>query len=74
MLRAALLDTNPATAFNPFSINQNSPAVINKILSHPSLRRSLMLEDLKLWQSLSLPAGPISLLTVVNTGKSRQRS
>src|SRR5207249_1112086 len=25
-LRAALLDTNPATAFNPFGINQNSPA------------------------------------------------
>src|SRR6266705_2594416 len=27
-LRAALLDTNPATAFNPFGLNQNSPAVI----------------------------------------------
>ena len=30
-LRAALLDTNPATAFNPFGINQNSPAVIDKV-------------------------------------------
>ena len=27
-LREALLDTNPATAFNPFGLNQNSPAVI----------------------------------------------
>ena len=30
-LRAALLDTNPATAFNPFGLNQNSPAVIDKV-------------------------------------------
>ena len=41
-LRAALLDTNPATAFNPFGINQNSPAVINRIFAHdPSLRHGL---------------------------------
>src|SRR6266849_3287137 len=30
-LRAALLDTNPATAFNLFGINQNSPAVIDRV-------------------------------------------
>ena len=30
-LRQALLDTNPATAFNPFGLNQNSRAVIDKI-------------------------------------------
>ena len=62
-LRAALLDTNPATAFNPFSINQNSPAVINKIFvtTHRLGTTSLMLEDLKLYGNLwSLPAGPIS--------------
>src|SRR5437667_2787013 len=62
-LRAALLDTNPATAFNPFSINQNSPAVINKIFvtAHRFGTASLMLEDLKLYGNLwSLPAGPIS--------------
>jgi iron complex outermembrane receptor protein len=62
-LRAALLDTNPATAFNPFSINQNSPAVINKIFvtTHRFGTASLMLEDLKLYGNLwSLPAGPIS--------------
>ena len=62
-LRAALLDTNPATAFNPFSINQNSPAVINKIFvtTHRFGTTSLMLEDLKLYGNLwSLPAGPVS--------------
>src|SRR5438132_1095848 len=62
-LRAALLDTDPATAFNPFSINQNSPAVINKIFvtAHRFGTASLMLEDLKLYGNLwSLPAGPIS--------------
>jgi hypothetical protein len=30
-LRTALLDTNPATAFNPFGLNQNSKAVLDKI-------------------------------------------
>ena len=62
-LRAALLDTNPATAFNPFSINQNSPAVINKIFvtTHRLGTASLMLEDLKLHGNLwNLPAGPIA--------------
>src|SRR5438034_7354136 len=62
-LRAALLDTDPATAFNPFGLNQNSPAVINRIFvttqSHGT--SSLMLEDLKLYGDLwNLPAGPIS--------------
>ena len=62
-LRAALLDTDPATAFNPFGLNQNSPAVINRIFvttqSHGTT--SLMLEDLKLYGELwNLPAGPIS--------------
>ena len=62
-LRAALLDTDPATAFNPFGINQNSPAVINKIFvtTHRLGTASLMLEDLKLYGELwNLPAGPIS--------------
>jgi outer membrane receptor protein involved in Fe transport len=62
-LRAALLDTNPATAFNPFSINQNSPAVIDKIFlnTHRFGTASLMLEDLTLYGNLwSLAAGPIS--------------
>jgi iron complex outermembrane receptor protein len=60
---AALLDTNPATAFNPFGINQNSPAVIDKIFTttHRLGTTSLTLEDLKLYGDLwNLPAGPIS--------------
>ncbi|PYK79170.1 MAG: hypothetical protein DME37_09080 [Verrucomicrobia bacterium] len=62
-LRAALLDTNPATAFNPFGINQNSPAVIDKVFV--TIQRlgttSLILEDLKLYGDLwNLPAGPVS--------------
>jgi iron complex outermembrane receptor protein len=62
-LRQALLDTNPATAFNPFGLNQNSPAVIDKIFvtTHHLGTTSLTLEDLKLFGDLfNLPAGPIS--------------
>ncbi len=62
-LRQALLDTNPATAFNPFGLNQNSAAVIDKIFvnTHRLGATSLMLEDLKLFGDLfNLPAGPIS--------------
>ncbi len=62
-LRQALLDTNPATAFNPFGLNQNSRAVIDKILvttTHLG-RTSLTLEDWKLFGDLfNLPANPIS--------------
>ena len=61
-LRAALLDTNPATAFNPFGINQNSPAVIDKVFvtTHRFGKASLILEDLKLNGNLwNLPGGPI---------------
>jgi iron complex outermembrane recepter protein len=62
-LRQALLDTNPATAFNPFGLYQNSPAVINKIIRTTTHRgsTSLTLEDWKLFGDLfNLPAGPIS--------------
>jgi len=62
-LRAALLDTDPATAFNPFGLNQNSPAVINKVFAttHRLGTTSLTLEDLKLYGQLwNLPAGPIA--------------
>ena len=62
-LRQALLDTNPATAFNPFGLNQNSRAVIDKIFvtTHHLGTTSLTLEDLKLVGDLfNLPAGPIS--------------
>ena len=62
-LRAALLDTNPATAFNPFGLNQNSPAVINKVFVTTQRvgKATLTLEDLKVTGNLvPLPAGPIS--------------
>jgi iron complex outermembrane receptor protein len=62
-LRQALLDTNPATAFNPFGLNQNSRAVIDKVFvtTHHLGTTSLTLEDLKLIGDLfNLPAGPIS--------------
>src|SRR5437773_742326 len=61
-LRAALLSTNPATAFNPFGLNQNSPAVIDKVFvtTHRFGKALLILEDLKLNGDLwNLPAGPI---------------
>jgi iron complex outermembrane recepter protein len=62
-LRTALLDTNPATAFNPFGLNQNSRAVIDKIFvtTNHLGTTSLTLEDLKVNGDLfSLPAGPVS--------------
>ena len=62
-LRAALLDTNPATAFNPFGLNQNSPAVIDKVFvtTHRLGKATLTLEDLKVTGDLfPLPAGPLS--------------
>src|SRR6266700_4227369 len=62
-LRAALLDTNPATAFNPFGINQNSTAVIDKVFVTTQRlgKASLILEDLKVTGDLCpLPAGPLS--------------
>src|SRR6266513_5933451 len=62
-LRAALLDTNPATAFNPFGLNQNSPAVIDKVFTtvHRSGEARLTLEDLRVTGDLfPLPAGPLA--------------
>ena len=62
-LRAALLDTNPATAFNPFGLNQNSPTVIDKVFVTTQRlgKTSLILGDLKLYGDLwNLPAGPIA--------------
>src|SRR5262249_20331872 len=57
------LDTNPATAFNPFGINQNSSAALAKVFTtaHHEGKSSLILEDLKVTGDLfTLPAGPIS--------------
>ena len=63
-LRAALLDTDPATAFNPFGLNQKTrrrslKSIFVTTQSHGTT--SLLLEDLKLYGELwNLPAGPIS--------------
>jgi iron complex outermembrane recepter protein len=62
-LRAALLDTNPATAFNPFGLNQNTKAALDRVFTTTIRlgKTSLTLEDLKLNGDLfSLPAGPVS--------------
>jgi outer membrane receptor protein involved in Fe transport len=62
-LRSALLDTNPATAFNPFGINFNNQRVIDRVFvtTNHIGSTSLELEDLRLNGDLfSLPAGPLS--------------
>lgn len=62
-LRSALLDTNPATAFNPFGLNQNTRAALDRVFITTNRlgATSLALEDLKLNGDLfSLPAGPVS--------------
>jgi iron complex outermembrane receptor protein len=62
-LRQALLDTNPATAFNPFGLYQNTKAVLDRVITTTTRlgATSLTLEDLKLNGDLfSLPAGPVS--------------
>jgi len=62
-LRSALLDTNPATAFNPFGLNQNTRAVLDRVFTTTKRlgATSLTLEDVKLNGDLfSLAAGPVS--------------
>jgi iron complex outermembrane recepter protein len=62
-LRTALLDTNPATAFNPFGLNQNSQAVKDKVFVTTNHIGSTQLEteDLRLTGDLfNIPAGPVS--------------
>src|SRR5262249_18059540 len=62
-LRSALLDPDPATAFNPFGLNQNSQAVINRIFatSNHSGTTSISLEDFRTYGELfDLPAAPIA--------------
>ena len=62
-LRVGLLDSNPATAFNPFGINLNRPSVIRKIFVTTNHLGSTteMLEDAKVNGDLfNVPAGPVS--------------
>ena len=62
-LRAALLDTNPATAFDPFGLNHNSKFVIDRVFvtTHRLGWTTLLTEDFKLdGDMFNLPGGPIS--------------
>src|SRR4029077_8336051 len=62
-LREALLDTNPATAFNPFGLNQNTRAAIDRVFGttdHVGWT-TVLTEDFRLNGDLwDLPGGPIS--------------
>lgn len=62
-LRAALLDTNTATAFNPFGRNVNRPSTVRSVFvtTNHIGDTSLELEDAKLNGDLfNIPAGPVS--------------
>ncbi|MFL6526633.1 MAG: TonB-dependent receptor plug domain-containing protein [Chthoniobacterales bacterium] len=62
-LREALFDSDPATAFNPFGLNLNTPAALNRVFVtlHHTSHNELLLEDLKFYGDLfNLPAGPVS--------------
>ena len=62
-LRLALLDTNPATAFNPFGLNRNSKSVIDRVFTTTEHvgRTTLLTEDIKVTGDLwNLPGGPVS--------------
>ena len=78
-MRAALLDTNPATAFNPFGLNQNTKAALDRVFTTTKRLGAtrLTLEDLKLYGDLfSLPAGPVSFAVggEYRTEESRRRA
>lgn len=62
-LRIALLDTDPATAFNPFGLDQNNKFVRDKVFAAVSQTGSVtvLTEDFALNGDLfNLPAGPSS--------------
>jgi len=62
-LREALLDTNPATAFNPFGRNVNTPAALSRVLISLHDRGVATLTDesgVFNGDLVKLPAGPIS--------------
>jgi len=62
-MRVALLDTNPATAFNPFSLNKQSKFAFDKVYTTlMTLGDTVLLtEDLKLnGDMFNLPGGPVA--------------
>jgi outer membrane receptor protein involved in Fe transport len=61
-LRTALLDTNPATAFNPFGVGHNTKAARDFVYTSllDSTKQSLLTVDLTLRGDLfDLPGGPV---------------
>jgi iron complex outermembrane recepter protein len=61
-LRDRLLDTNPATAFNPFGVNQNTRSVKNQVFAtaHNFTEGVLLTEDLTLRGDMfNLPGGAV---------------
>jgi len=78
-LREALLDTNPATAFNPFSgfFGRNSQAAINRVYVtlHDSATFELPLGYFSLnGDMFNLPAGPVSFALGVEYHGERWKS
>ena len=62
-LRQLLLDTNPATAFNPFGLGDNRPSVIRNVFvtTNEIGSTTMELEDYTINGDLfPLPAGPVS--------------
>src|SRR5262249_6327170 len=62
-LRAALLDTDPATAFNPFGLNQNNEFVRDQVYATIDQTGSvtLLTQDFALnGDMFNLPGGPFS--------------
>jgi len=62
-LRAALLDTNPATAFNPFGHNVNTRAALSRVivtLHHSGVATLADEAGIFTGDIVNLPAGPIS--------------
>jgi iron complex outermembrane receptor protein len=62
-LREALLDTNPATAFNPFGRNVNTPAALSRVLiSLHETGVATLTDELGSFNGdiVKLPAGPLS--------------
>ena len=61
-LRTFLLDTDPATAFNPFGKNQNNKTVLDQVMvtTHDHEKSVLLTEDLRLSGDMfNLPGGAV---------------
>jgi iron complex outermembrane receptor protein len=62
-LRAALLDTDPLTAFNPFGRNVNTTAALNRVLATTQQNGVATLTDESVALNgsiINMPAGPLS--------------